>query len=52
MYEISNDNGVKVLNFATSKNLTVNSAMFRNRNVRRFTERLLMETFAIEFTAF
>jgi hypothetical protein len=28
LHEISNDNGVRVVNFATSKNLTVKSTMF------------------------
>jgi hypothetical protein len=28
LHEISNDNGVRVVNFATSKNLIVNSTMF------------------------
>jgi hypothetical protein len=28
LHEISNENGVRVVNFATSKNLTVKSTMF------------------------
>jgi hypothetical protein len=28
LHEISNDNGVRIANFATSKNLTVKSTMF------------------------
>jgi hypothetical protein len=35
--EISNDHGVRVVNFATSKNLTVKSTMFPHRNIHRFT---------------
>jgi hypothetical protein len=37
-YEISNnDNGVRVVNFATSKNLVVKSTMFPNRNIHKYT---------------
>jgi hypothetical protein len=35
--EISNDNGVRVVNFATSKNLIVNSTMFPHRNIHKYT---------------
>jgi hypothetical protein len=34
-HKISNDNGVRVVNFATSKNLTVKSFMFPHRNVHK-----------------
>jgi endonuclease/exonuclease/phosphatase family metal-dependent hydrolase len=37
LHEISNDNGVRVVNFATSKNLIVKSMMFPHRNIHRFT---------------
>jgi hypothetical protein len=37
LHEISNDNGVKVVNFATSKNLIVKSTIFPHRNIHRFT---------------
>jgi hypothetical protein len=37
LHEISNDNGVRVVNFATSKNLTVKSTMFSHRNIHKFT---------------
>jgi hypothetical protein len=37
LHEISNDNGVRVVNFATSKNLTVKSTMFPHRNTHKFT---------------
>jgi hypothetical protein len=32
LHEISNDNGITVVNFATSKNLIVKSTMFPHRN--------------------
>jgi hypothetical protein len=35
--EISNDNGVRVVNFATSKNLVVRSTMFPHRNIHKYT---------------
>jgi endonuclease/exonuclease/phosphatase family metal-dependent hydrolase len=35
--KISNDNRVRVINFATSKNLTVKSTMFPNHNIHKFT---------------
>ncbi|PNF42964.1 hypothetical protein B7P43_G11334 [Cryptotermes secundus] len=37
LHEISNDNGVRVVNFATSKNLTVKSTMFPHLNIHKFT---------------
>jgi hypothetical protein len=37
LHEISNDNGVKVLNFETSKNLTVKSMMFPHCNIHKVT---------------
>ncbi|PNF19273.1 hypothetical protein B7P43_G07508 [Cryptotermes secundus] len=37
LHEISNDNGVRVVNFATSKNLTVKSTMFPHRNIHKLT---------------
>ncbi|PNF40100.1 hypothetical protein B7P43_G10719 [Cryptotermes secundus] len=37
LHEISNDNGVRIVNFATSKNLTVKSTMFPHRNTHKFT---------------
>jgi hypothetical protein len=33
----SNDNGVRVVNFTTSKNLTVKSTMFPYRNIHKVT---------------
>jgi hypothetical protein len=37
LHEISNDNGVRVAHFATSKNLTVKSRMFPHSNIHKFT---------------
>jgi hypothetical protein len=37
LQEISNDNGVRVINFATSKNLTVKITMFPHHKIRKFT---------------
>jgi hypothetical protein len=37
LHEISNDNGVKVVNFATSKNLIVKCTMFPHRNIHKYT---------------
>jgi hypothetical protein len=37
LHEISNDNGVRVVNFATTKNLVVKSTMFPHRNIHKYT---------------
>jgi endonuclease/exonuclease/phosphatase family metal-dependent hydrolase len=37
LHEISNDNGVRVVNFATSKNLIVKSTTFPHHNSHKFT---------------
>jgi exonuclease III len=37
LYEISNDNGVRLVNFVTSKNLRVKSTMFPHRNIHKYT---------------
>jgi hypothetical protein len=37
LHQISNDNGIRVVNFATSKNLIVKSTMFPHRNIHKFT---------------
>jgi hypothetical protein len=37
LYEISNDNGVRLLNFATFKNLRVKGMMFSHRNIHKYT---------------
>jgi hypothetical protein len=36
-HKISNDNGVRVVNFATSKNLVVRSTMFPHRSIHKYT---------------
>jgi hypothetical protein len=36
-HKIINDNGVKVVNFATFKNLTVKSTMFSHCNIHKYT---------------
>jgi hypothetical protein len=37
LHEISNDNGVRLVNFATSKILRVKSTMFPHRNIHKYT---------------
>jgi hypothetical protein len=37
LHENSNDNGVRVVNFAISKNLIVKSTMFPHHNIHKFT---------------
>jgi exonuclease III len=37
LHEISNDNGVRLVNFATSKNLIVKSTMFPHPNIHKYT---------------
>jgi hypothetical protein len=37
LHEISNDNGVRLVNFTTSKNLTVKSTMFLYRIIHKYT---------------
>jgi hypothetical protein len=37
LHNISNDNGVRLVNFATSKNLRVKSTMFPHRNIHKYT---------------
>jgi hypothetical protein len=37
LHEISNDNGVKLVNFATCKNLRVKSTVFPHRNIHKYT---------------
>jgi hypothetical protein len=37
LHEVSNDNAVRVVNFATSKNFTVKSTMFPHRNIHKCT---------------
>jgi hypothetical protein len=37
LHQESNDNGVRVVNFATSKNLVVKSTMFPHRDIHKYT---------------
>jgi endonuclease/exonuclease/phosphatase family metal-dependent hydrolase len=37
LHQDSNDNGVRIVNFATSKNLVVRSTMFQRRNIHKYT---------------
>ena len=37
LHQDSNDNGVGIVKFATSKNLVVKSTMFPHRNIRKYT---------------
>ena len=37
LHQDSNDNGVRLVNFATSKNLVVKSTMFLHRNIHNYT---------------
>jgi hypothetical protein len=37
LHDISNDNGVRLVNFATSENFTVKSTVFPHRNIYKYT---------------
>jgi len=37
LHQNINDNGVRLVNFATSKNLVVKSTMFPHRNIHKYT---------------
>jgi hypothetical protein len=37
LHKISSDNGVRLVNSATSKNLRVKSTMFPHRNIHKYT---------------
>jgi hypothetical protein len=37
LHEISNDNGVRVVNFATSKNLVMKCTMFPHHKIHKYT---------------
>ena len=37
LHQHSNDNGVRIVTFATSKNLVVKSTMFPHRNIHKYT---------------
>jgi hypothetical protein len=36
-HDVSNDNGVRAVNFATAKNLIVKSIMFPHRKIHKYT---------------
>jgi hypothetical protein len=53
LHEISNDNGVRLVNFATSKNIGVKSTMFPHRNIHKYIlGRLQMGKPTIRLTIF
>jgi hypothetical protein len=52
LHEIINDNGVRVVKFATSKNLTVKSTMFPRRNIHKFIGHRLMGGRTTKLTIF
>ena len=37
LHELSNENGVRLVNFATSKNLIVKSTTFPHKNIHKYT---------------
>jgi hypothetical protein len=37
LHEISNDSGVRIVNFATSKNLVIKSTMFPHHKIHKYT---------------
>ena len=37
LHQDNNDNGVRIVNFATSKNLVLKSRMFLHRNIHKYT---------------
>jgi hypothetical protein len=37
VHQDSNDNGVRIVKFATSKNLVVKSTMFQHQNIKEYT---------------
>ena len=37
LHQDSNDNGVRIVNFTTTKNLVVKSMMFPHRNIHKYT---------------
>ena len=37
LHQESNDNGVRIVNFGTSKNLVVKSTMFLHQNIHKYT---------------
>jgi hypothetical protein len=37
LHQVSNDNGITIVNLATSKNLAVKSTMFPHQNIHKYT---------------
>jgi tRNA G37 N-methylase Trm5 len=52
LHEIGNDNGIKVVKFATSKNLIVNGVMFSHRNIHTFIRHLLIVRLTVKLAIF
>jgi hypothetical protein len=52
LHQDSNDNGVRLVNFATSKHLVVKSTMFPHRNIHKYTCPLLMGRLIIRLTIY
>jgi hypothetical protein len=52
LHRISVDNGVRVVNFAITKNLIVKSTMLPHSNIHKFTGHLLMERLTLKLTIF
>jgi hypothetical protein len=52
LHEISNDNGVGLVNFATSKNIRIKSTMFPHHNIHNILGRLQMGKPTIRLTIF
>jgi hypothetical protein len=52
LYQDSNDNGVRTVNFVTSKNLVVKSMMFPHRNIQKYTWTLLMARLTSRLTTY
>jgi hypothetical protein len=52
LHKINNDNGVRVVNFATSKNFIAKSTMFPHRNIHNSLGHLLMVRLTVKFTIF
>jgi len=42
LHQDSNDNGIRIVNITTSKNLVVKSTMFPHRNIHKYSGHLLM----------
>jgi hypothetical protein len=52
LHKICNDNGIRVANLATYKNLIVKSTMFPHHDIQNLLGRLLMERRAIKLNTF